>query len=350
MDELAALSSLGIQLAHMEKVVTLVCPNKETLPEPLHPLIPVQKTIGPLQSLHVRLPVDTTKLSAFSYNLHKNQLDIEILAKQGSWSENDVTAQASVNRFDGLIALNISLAEIDQLAPEAAGQLHQLPSLHLTNSKKIVAWTNESVLLTTSSSLSEDVYAWLKTKDTPINKELAHNLLIGLISATNGFRNDKLQSRTLENASELVKLGADRQAIMNRLWRTMSISTLNLWGRALMRLTLHPSLPLAWTMVTDHDYLQAGTNDEGLPTLGAYLLDRLPESNLCLILSAWNGIRKAHLFTRAPLEARMIADLFQGTGTEEQAVWTLAAPDLLEAQREVLTVMERELPRFLSAR
>lgn len=350
-DNLAALSVIGKWIEGIGKTVTLVCPEKSAWTEPLRTLLPLKPALGAFRALHIRLPLEKTPLEEFSYDVRNQELQIELLPKNGAWSETDVKVQAGSIRFDALIAINIPQAALLQsLVPTETEWTKQLPSLHLTTKAKSDAWSTESISLLTTSSLCEELYLWMKEQNVALSPDITHNLLTGLIAATNGFRDERMQSRTLQVASELVERGADRQDIMNRLWRTMSLPALNVWGRALMRLSVHATLPFAHTILTEHDFLQAGAGEETIPSLGKYLLDRLPETKLCLVLSAWNGKRKAILFARQPFEANTVARWFHGHGDTTQAEWSIEALDLLEGQREILTVLERELPRFISSR
>lgn len=350
MDDLAAASVIGKWLAETKKTVTVCSAERTTWPEPLRVLLPIQPTVGAFRALHIHLSLEKTPLEAFSYDVRGQELQIELLPKKGAWSESDAKIKAGSVRFDAVIFINIpDIASVKTLVPTENEWTKQLPSLHLTT-KTTDPWATETISLLTTSSLCEELYLWMKEGNKDLSADIVHNLLTGLIAATNGFRDERMQSRTLQVASELVERGADRQDIMNRLWRTMSLPALNVWGRALMRLTVHASLPFAHTILTEHDFLQAGAGEETLPSLGKYLLDRLPDTKLCVVLSAWNGKRKAIVFARQPFDANIAARWFHGQGTPQQAEWNIEALDLLEGQREILTVLERELPRFLSSR
>lgn len=351
-DTLAAASALGKALSNETRSVTVATVGEAAFPEPLLPLVTLETDLAAFRALEIRLGVKTAPLQEFMYDVKNDELKIELLSKSGAWSAEDVRVEAGALRFDAVFALNVGSArEAASLLPTEPEWIGSLPSLLITTDVKTgTSWAKQTITVPSTTNLSEEAYAFLKAQKLPIDKGAAHNLLTGLIAATNGFRGENLRAATLEHAAELIELGADRQAIMNRLWRVLSVPTLNLWGRALMRLTIHPSLPLAYTVLTDHDFLQAKTNEDGLPALGKYLLDRLPEQKLCLVLTSWNGKQTARLYARSPLNAQTIAERFKGTGTSEQASWTVEATDLLDAQRDVLAALERGLPALLSAR
>ncbi len=351
MDSLAGAAALGDMLKTLGKAVTLVAPGKDAWPEPLRAPLPLHAGIHALRALHIRLPIGQTPLDQFSYDVRDQSLHIELLPKAGIWPQEAVAVESGAVRYDGLIALNVaSPSGLRDLIPQEPEWLHALPTLHLTTKADAEPWATETVPLLQNGSLCEALYAWAKERpDIPLNAGLVHNLLVGVIAGSDGFRSPRVQSQTLQAASELIERGADRQAIMNRLWRVRSVPTLNLWGRGFMRLNLHPTLPIATTLVTEHDFLQAQTNPDALAGLGRALLDRLPETRLVLVFSGWNAALQVQALARPPLRADLVARWFGGQGSADQAQWTAHAGDLLALQRDTLTILERELPRLLAS-
>ncbi|MBP7005694.1 hypothetical protein KBB27_01050 [Patescibacteria group bacterium] len=351
LDAIASASVLGYILKAQGKNVTFVTPGRATLPAPLKPLLPNHAEMTGFRTLRIHLPVKDTPLEEFSYDIREQQLEIELIPKNGAWSQENVSISSSAIRFDALIAINIASSQsLASLVPNEPEWMRALPSVSFSNQPSQETWTNAQIPLAPQESLCEELYFSLKDRPETLTPEVAHTLLTGIISATDAFRGTNVRSRTLQAASELVELGAPRQEIINALWRVVSVPTLNLWGRALMRLSLHATLPLAYTLLSEHDFLQAKTSPDSIHGLGKYLLDRLPNMSLVLVLSAWNGERRAHLFARAPLQANLLARWFRGEGTIEQASWTIDATDLLAAQQSILTTLEHELPRLISSR
>ncbi len=352
MESLASVLALGEILKSLGKTVTLVTPGMATWPEPLRPTLPAQPGIQALRALHIRVPVQKTALEQFSYDIRDQQLHIELLPKEGAWPQEDVAIESGAIRYDGLIAINVATAAaLKDLVTSEPEWLAALPTFHLSSHPETEPWATQTESVLQGGGLCEEFYTWVKERgDIPLSNDLVHHLLVGLIAATDGFRHPRVQSRTLQTASELIERGADRQAIMNRLWRIRSVPTLNVWGRGFMRLSLHPSLPIATTIITEHDFLQAQTTPDSLPGFGKALLDRLPETRLVLVFSSWNKSHQVQALTRAPLRADLIARWFNGQGSTDQAHWSVTADDLLAAQKQVLDVLDRELPRLFATR
>ncbi len=218
-DTLAAASVLGKALSNEIRPVTVATVGEAAFPEPLLPLVTLETDLTAFRALEIRLGVKTAPLQEFTYDVKNDELKIELLSKSGAWSAEDVRVEAGALRFDAVLALNVGSAqEVSSLLPAEPEWIKSLPSLLITTDAKADAsWAKQTITVPSTTNLSEEAYAFLKEQKLPIDKDAAHNLLTGLIAATNGFRGENLRAPTLEHAAELIELGADRQAIMNRL-------------------------------------------------------------------------------------------------------------------------------------
>ncbi len=349
-DDCAAISVLAHHLAEQGKRVRCVIPGLEQWPQPLQPVHPVEPTIGPIRALEISLPVDRVALSELTYAIENAALRLTLMPKDGMWNPSNILIQAGQPSFDLVIAVQISKDELAELVPTDREWMQSIPSISLSTDPVSEPWASLPLLFVTTTGLTEAVAAWLMETNQPVPASVAHNLLTGIIASSKSFQGPRVQSQTLQLASQLVERGADRQTIIHQLWRTVPVSSLNLWGRAMMRLTPHATLSLTTTLLTAHDFLQAKTDARVIPELALSLFDRLPETQALLILFSTTNGTAARLCTRRPLEAQVIAQWFGGKGATDQAEWTMSTADLLEAQREILLVLERELPRLQASR
>lgn len=350
MDEYAALSVLAHSLAQQNTQVRCVIPGATTWPEPLRALHPVEPSIGLFRTLEINLPVDRVPLSELTYTIEDAALRLTLAPKEGMWNVSEVLVRPGQPRFDLVIAVQTSKQALAELVPGDREWFQTIPSITLSTDPMSEAWASLPLLFVTKTGLAEELVLWLKEKPGSITKDVAHNLLTGILASSESFRSPRVQSTTLQLASELVERGADRQDIIHRLWRTVPVQSLNLWGRAMMRLTPHASLPITTTLLTAHDFLQAKSDSSAIPGLGAYLLERLPNAQALLVLFSDAHATRARLFARRPWEANLIAGWFGGQGATDQAEWSMTTADLLEAQRDIFLVLEKELPRLLASR
>lgn len=349
-DEYAALSVLAQLLTKQNKQVRCVVPGATAWPEPLRALHPLESSVGLFRTLEINLPVDRVPLSELTYTIEDAALRLTLAPKEGMWNASEVLIRPGQPRFDLVIAVQMSKESLAELVTGDREWFQTIPSITLSTDPTGEAWASLPLLFVTKTGLAEEFALWLKEDPGSITTDIAHNLLTGILASSESFRGPRVQSTTLQLASELVERGADRQDIIHRLWRTVPVQSLNLWGRAMMRLTPHASLPITTTLLTAHDFLQAKSDTSAIPGLGAYLLERLPNAQALLILFSDAHATRARLFTRRPWEASLIAGWFGGQGATDQAEWSMTTADLLEAQRDIFLVLERELPRLQASR
>ncbi len=348
LDELAALLVLGTWLKNEGKEPTLVVPSLEIVPKPLSPLLPIQPLMPAFRALNIRLPLEHAPLGELSYAVENDSLRLTITPKSGMWKPEMVALEAGAPRYDVLLCINIAKkSELIERLPNDPDWMHALPSVSITNEPLAEAWASLHLPCLTHASLCEEVALWMTSAKLPLPEPVAHTLLAGIIAGTNRFADPRVQSETFRLASELVALGAHQQTIIDELAQPETVPTLNLWGRALMRLTLHARLPLATVLLSEHDFLQSNTTEEDLRELPPYLLDRVPSANLVLLLYAWKGVIHARITTRNTLDTEKIARWFDGKNTHHQIEWVASENDLLSAQRTILAKLETDLPRTL---
>jgi hypothetical protein len=129
---------------------------------------------------------------------------------------------------------------------------------------------------------------------------------------------------TLAASSELVSLGANREAIVHGLWRTRSVATLKLWGRALSRLEQDRELGLVWTTLSLNDGLEAGAHPDTLDGVVDELLSYAPEAKVVALLSEQKDGVLVSLHAAPPLSAAELSRTFNGHGTRERSVFVVA--------------------------
>jgi len=170
-----------------------------------------------------------------------------------------------------------------------------------------------------------------------IDEPIATALLTGMIAATKSFRTPNVTPKTLSASSALIAMGAKREEIVTGLWRTRSVATLKLWGRALARLEQERELGFVWTVLSQQDFVHAGTDAQGLEGVIDELLSYTPEAQtVALIYESEPG--KGVCVTLACQPPRSAAELGKtvgANGTRERATACLLNTTLVDAAKMV---------------
>ena len=86
---------------------------------------------------------------------------------------------------------------------------------------------------TSASSTAEILYSLFETWDVPIDQEMATALLAGILADSSMFRFSGSKVKPLETVIELMKLGADKEAIMEAMFSHIPIMKAKLYGTLL---------------------------------------------------------------------------------------------------------------------
>jgi len=115
------------------------------------------------------------------------------------------------------------------------------------------------------NSLPEIVFDYFGENHVFIDSNIANCLMSGFVFATRGFSNKKVTSSSLEIASKLMDLGAEREKIIQNIYQTKSISLLRAWGNILSDLSYDNEHKVAWSELRlSEEDLQDGLEIEDL--------------------------------------------------------------------------------------
>lgn len=317
--------------------VDVVLPSLSA-PQPPLPTATVHATLPAFRTLDIAVPIVNAPLAELSYRVDQEALHITITPKHGSWDAQEVRTTPNAPRYTLLIAgPSVTPKTLAALSPQESEWFRAIPSIYLqtrASSSESSPWSTHTLADSASLSLSDSLMTWLEQEHLPLTQEQAQIALTGIIAATNGFRDERLESDTLARSARLIEAGADRQSIMNALWRTESVQDLNLWGRALMRTVVHASAGIASCLVSEHDFLQCGVQPTVLPRLGSYLLTNFPDFRGICFLYQWNGVIRLRVCARETVNTEQLfaSPLYTRDLEASGTTYTVQAQDLVEAQ------------------
>jgi len=145
-------------------------------------------------------------------------------------------------------------------------------------------------------------------------------------------------------ASHLLKLGADRELIINNLNKNKTLATLNLWGRVLARLKTDTHYKLAWSLVSQTDFQKSGSGPENLEGVVAELIANSPQIETTLILyESKAGNIKGIIYTSQNYNALELARLFNPEGHKNRAQFSLTTTRLMAAEELVINKIRERI-------
>ena len=104
-----------------------------------------------------------------------------------------------------------------------------------------------------ASSASELVYDYLISAEETITPKIATVLLMGILFDTGNFQHPITKPRTMEIGSDLIRKGAQLKKIVETIFTNRNLSTLKVWGRALLKAKIIPENDMIVSALTEQD-------------------------------------------------------------------------------------------------
>lgn len=349
-DQLAAAVACGqfLQATDTKKAVDVVVPGFDAKDAPAFlKTESVRAEVGPLKALHVSLDVTKTPLSELMYDVKDGTLEITVVPKDKAWKPNEVKVRHGDYRYDLVVALGAAdMASLGALARDNADFLHDTPVINIDCASANEYWGQVNLVDLNAVSVTELLFRFFEHWDrNKIDAALATALLAGMIANTKSFRTPNVTPKTLSMASALVARGAAREKIVTSLWRTRSVPTLKLWGRALTYLEHDEERALVWSVLTAQDFLECGAATESLDDVIDELLSYAPEAKTVALIYE-PADRRGICVTVACQPPRSATELGRGigaTGTRTVATACLLDKNLVDARDFVVTRLQQRI-------
>jgi len=117
------------------------------------------------------------------------------------------------------------------------------------------------VVNTEASSTAELVAELLDENGIGIDRDMATQLMAGLVSDTGAFRFANAAPRTFRIAARLIEAGAKPSEIAREVYETRSLRSMLVLGRALASLRIDDTGRVAWAQITRKDLDELGATD-----------------------------------------------------------------------------------------
>lgn len=175
-----------------------------------------------------------------------------------------------------------------------------------------------------ASSTSEIIFHFLDYFRMPIPKNVATQLLTGILTDTGSFSNLSTTPTSMEVSSKLLAYGAKVKEITNQTFQNKSLAQLQLWGRALSRLKQDPDTGIISTVLVQKDFDELGMDDESSEGIANFLNSVEKARAIMVLKEKSDGTIKGSLRTTEPdVDVSKIAKYFGGGGHKKAAGFTI---------------------------
>lgn len=342
----AIASGLGFFLAleKISKKAKVVC-NEFDLP-PTHQFLPksqeIHTELSALRKFIISLDLTRTKVQELSYDISDQKLSIFITPKNGFFEPRDVATSASAYEFDLVIVIDApDLEALGKIYDDNTEFFYHTPIINIDHNPANEYFGEINIVDLVATSTSEIIFELIKEfKKKVLDEYIATSLLTGIISKTKSFQSSTVTPKSLAISSYLIENGARRDDIIKHLYRTKSINTLKLWGRALARLKTEMGGRVVWSLLNQQDFAKSGAKQSDLEGVVDELIINTPNAEIVFVLfEDERGSVQAIANTVKAVDSLSLFKDFQPSGTKNFAKLVLPQRSLLEAETAVLGVI-----------
>ena len=346
-------STLGLAglLKKMDKPVHIVSADKEApsqytfLNRDRHP---VHQSLEHLVTFVIHVNTATTPLEEISYDASQEELRVFLSPKEGMWSDKDIRFSKTRYRHDLIICVGAKNLEACAHLFEAHPDFfYRTPIINIDHTPHNDHFGHYNLVDVTASACGEVCHDWVSAvSEELLDEHTATHFLAGMMAKTKSFRSPRVTPKTLQVASSLMAKGARRDEIVEHLYRTRSVETLRLWGRALARLKSDEERGMVWTLLSAQDFMHAGIGEEGIRGVTEELMGSSPSVQVALLIyEDQSRDVNAILHTRPPHDAIVLAMPFKPAGTHEEVQLRLGKKTLPEVEKMILAQLQKSVKR-----
>jgi len=339
-DGLASALALKALLTKLHKEAEVV--NSENSPSRLFDFLPgfsdIRSELSPLQKFIIKVDLTKNKLASLSYDVKNDNLFIYITPKTGLINHEAIKTSATDLKFDLIITLDCpDLATLGSLYHNNTDLFTKVPIINIDHNPANENFGSINLVDISALASAEIIFELLqKTWEDLINSEIATLLLTGLIVKTQSFRAANINGRTLQNASKLVNLGADREKIVQNLYRRRTLPTLKLWGKALANLKNDNQNGLVWTTLTKEEFITSGAQPIELEEIIEELISNAPEAKIIVLIYETETGVETIVSTQAHLDVKELLRQFNPEGVKEKIKIKMEKISLGEVEKKII--------------
>ena len=345
-DALASAFALRTLLSAYGKKVTISVADFE--PKPTYEFLPLTDIVPKLQKLQQTIiSVNTERVAVREYYHRKtdNELRFYLVPESGQLTAQDIDITTSGYAYDLIITLGVpDFESLGNSYHQQTDLWHLTPVINIDHVPANEQYGSLNIVDVTADSIAEIIYNLIEHLDPAlITPDIATQLLTGIITATDNFRQQSLRPQTLELASRLVNLGAQREMIVTNLYHNRRAETLRLWGRALGRLEIIADGALAVMTLTQADFIETQSDPTSLDELISDLIVTMPNVVAAAILYEQDAQTTAGIIiTLDSTDARDLGRDLEASGSAERAEFEIAE-SLTTARPSIIAHIERRL-------
>ncbi len=304
------------------------------------------------------ISVDVTKIKAdkIMYKVQDNKLNIVISPKSGHFEQSMVSYPKGGFNYDLIIALDSpDLERMGTIYENNPDVFFETPLINIDHHAGNDFFGQVNLVDITSTSTSEilvSILEALSPNKSPFDEEISTCLLTGIITDTGSFQNANTTPKSLTISAQMVAAGARRDEIIKRVYKTRTLSTLRLWGRALVNIHDEKADGFVWSSLSKNDFIKVGASENESSGVIDELLKTVSGVQFVLLLSEKGDTVSGSLrAVEKGTDVAEIAKIFNGGGHAMAAGFELTKTTLEESGPMIIQrIKESRHPKLTSGK
>lgn len=311
----------------------------------------IKDNFSNLKNFIISLDITETKVEKIKYNTEENKVNFIITPREGNFTEEDITTSSSKYKYDLILTFDApDIESLGKIYEENTEFFYKTPLINIDNHADNEGFGQINLVNLTAVSCSEILFSLLAEYSRDImDEDITTALLTGIISKTKSFKTQNVTPDSLSVVAQLISMGADKEKIINTLYRSRSIGVLKLWGRVLARLNNNHGGKLVWSVLSDLDFQKTETNEKDLSEVVDELIVSIPEARIIVLIYETKendkALSNAIVYSTKGLNALQLSKEFDSQGTKNLAKLKINEP-IAEAEKQLIGKIKENLTKL----
>ena len=315
----------------------------------------IKNSLDNLRKFIISLDIRDIKVDQIKYKLEEDTLDFIVAPKDGFFTSDHIQTRSSNFKYDLIISIDTQdLESLGKLYDNDTEFFYQTTIVNIDHQAQNEEFGQVNLIDLNAVSVSEILFSLFENYRELMDEDIATCLLAGIIYKTKSFKTPNITPHALSVTSQLVSMGARREEIVNRLYRSHDLGILKLWGRVLARLSSGPSNELVWSSLLYSDFTKTQSDENNILNVIDELIINIPQAKIIIVfyesLDEKNSeqevaITKAIIYSVKNINSLDLVREFHPEGTSKIARIQVAKA-LQVASREIINLVGERMGRF----
>ncbi len=311
----------------------------------------IKNSIENLRQFIISLDITNTKVNQIKYKVADSTLNFIISPKDGFFNEEDISTSSGDFKYDLVITIDTpDLEFLGKIYDNDTEFFYSTPIINIDHHGSNEEFGQINQIDLTAVSTSEILFSLFNNYSRAfIDEDIATCLLAGMISKTRSFKTPNVTPAALSAAAQLISMGANREEVVNHLYRSRPLNVLKLWGRVLARLSGTMENKLVWSALKEEDFAKTETNEKDLDEVIDELIINMPEVKVIVLFYKTEvkekKYAKAIVYSTKNIDSLGLVKELSPEGTKKMAV--VKSEKLTEElEKEVVEMIKNKLSKL----